>query len=112
MLQEQVEIVTLDTTSKESIEDSLQKLLCRPRPLFTPVPLVQLNDGEVISIQAGSLSYAIPRNTIGPYKAVELGSNPFNDTNIEDYLSGDVYPYVPLEYVVNALTEHFGVNHV
>jgi hypothetical protein len=72
-------------------------------------------DGFSVSIQAGERSYCSPRNDIGPYTAVELGFPNEEDPLIIPWaedgsdLKGTVYGYVPVDIVLEMITNHGGI---
>lgn len=79
------------------------------------LPRLLCDDGWSISVQAGVFSYSIPRSQTGPYTSVECGFPSEMDEHLQPFAedpndpTGTVYPYVPIEIVINALAAHGGV---
>lgn len=71
-------------------------------------------DGLTLSVQASKFHYCTPRDSIGPWDAVEVG---FPSEQIEalmpyaedpDDPTGTVYGYVPLSVVAGVIAQHGG----
>lgn len=81
-------------------------------------PRIKCKDGYEFSVQAGSLLYSEPKENHGPYEAVEVG--------IFNYIHGDVpeawldyiehggevtiFPYIPIDLVVDFIWSHGGMD--
>lgn len=108
----------------DAIEVELQRRL-DPKPrawhifgggYLRPIPRVICADGFSMSVQARSSAYCLPRNSSGPWSAVEIG---FPNASVEafmPYIKGDddadptevVYGYVPLRTVAGVIASHGG----
>jgi hypothetical protein len=73
-------------------------------------------DGFQVSVQASSTHYCEPRDNFGPYTEVELG---YPSEPVEAWLeyaedpdrpTTTVYGYVPIEWVVQVLDQHGGID--
>jgi hypothetical protein len=80
------------------------------------VPQVVCADGFRMSVQASELHYCIPRDSIGPYSAVEVGYPSERVEAFMPYIDGadseatnTVYGYVPLSIVADAIDAHGGL---
>lgn len=77
---------------------------------------IQCDDGFTMSVQASRAHYCAPRDSTGPWTAVEVG---YPSTKVEafmPYIDGGedtnptdtVYGYVPIEIVARAIADHGG----
>ncbi len=79
------------------------------------VPQIVCADGFKMSVQASAYHYCYPRNSKGPWSAVEIGFPserveafmPYIDGG-EDDPTGTVYGYVPIDLVADAISDHGG----
>lgn len=78
--------------------------------------IITLRDGAKISIKAGSGFYSAPREDgadtyfeveCGAYQPAESGEPAFE--KIEEYKSGDVYPFVPASVIRKLVEHHHGI---
>jgi len=83
---------------------------------FRVAPQIQLADEEEISIQASRFHYCLPREGKVEWTHVECGFPTFNPGEaMMEYAEdaenprGTVYPYVPIEVVVDEINAHGGV---
>tara|TARA_R110000822_G_scaffold52773_5_gene136541 strand:- start:2281 stop:2616 length:336 start_codon:yes stop_codon:yes gene_type:complete len=73
-------------------------------------------DGFQVSVQASSTHYCTPQNNSGPYIDVELGypSEPVEAwmeyAEDPDRPTDTVYGHVPIEWVVQVLDQHGGID--
>lgn len=80
------------------------------------VPKITCRDGLVMSVQASAFHYCTPRDSIGPWREVEIGFPsqcveqfmPYIDGSQDDDPTGTVYGYVPIETVAEVIAEHGG----
>lgn len=77
-------------------------------------PRTVCKDGFSISIQASSLHNCSPRTDEGPWDQLELGFPEGGSTfgllePYRDWITGDVFHYVPTEVVEELLRRHGGV---
>ena len=74
------------------------------------LPRAKTADGFEISIQASQYHYCCPRITFdGPYTAYELGYPSEDETLIESYREGDIFPFVPSDLVEELVEKHGGI---
>ena len=98
--------------------EKLNTILQMTRPaLDRPVrKQFMTKDGLRISIQASCYHYCNPRNNTGPYDQLELGFPSDSDVEeISEYaeepeleLTGNVYPYVPVQVVCDLINRRGG----
>lgn len=80
------------------------------------IPRIKCRDGLVMSVQASTFHYCAPRDSFGPWSAVEVG---FPSSRVEQfmpYIDGGpdtdplttVYGFVPIETVAEVIAEHGG----
>lgn len=87
-----------------------------PHRYLDHVPQIKCADGFVMSVQASSGHYCVPRNSIGPWAQVEVGYPSKRVVDFMPYMDGGkgtkptetVYGYVPIELVVKAIARHGG----
>ena len=79
------------------------------------VPPAQCADGFRMSVQASEGHYCSPRDSIGPWRAVEIGYPSAKVDAFMPYIDGadsdptdTVYGYVPIDVVVAAIADHGG----
>ena len=81
-----------------------------------PQKIITFRDGAKISIKAGSGFYSAPRKDgadsyseveCGAYQPAESGEPAFEE--LEEYRSGDVYPFVPAAVVRRLIDHHYGI---
>lgn len=80
------------------------------------VPRVKCADGFEMSVQASGTHYCSPRDSDGPWSAVEIGFPTARVEGFMPYIDGDetteptdtVYDYVPIEIVAQAIIDHGG----
>lgn len=69
-------------------------------------------DGFRISVQASGWHYCSPRMSLEngeEYTTLELGFANMKDELIEEYRSGPIYPYVPVDVVDKLIEKHGGI---
>lgn len=78
------------------------------------VPQVHCADGFQMSVQASSSHYCTPRDSVGPWSAVEVG---FPSERVESFMpfaddadspTDTVYGWVPIDLVAQAIADHGG----
>ena len=87
------------------------------RPWPNHIPRITCTDGFDVSVQAGELLYATPRDDLGPWTHVEVGFPSERPEPWEawaeyvedaDKPTGTVYSYVPVEMVEALIALHGG----
>jgi hypothetical protein len=82
---------------------------------FRQVRPVKCADGLEFSAQASSTHYCTPRDSVGPWVAVEIG---FPTERVEEFMeyaenpddpTDTVYGYVPVEVVEAVINNHGGI---
>ena len=80
-------------------------------------PRIQCNDGFTMSVQARKFCYCSPRDSVGPWTAVEVGFPSEREDMLMEYLDGDintpdksVYGWVPVETVEDIVAKRGGTN--
>lgn len=91
-------------------------------PIKPLEPKVVCHDGFVMSVQASEFHYCSPRENEGPYFSVEVGFPSQKDDLLVPYAEiweeGDpvwsnlVYPYVPVEIVLEVIDNHGGCSNL
>lgn len=83
---------------------------------WKPNPRLVCTDGFSISVQASIFAYCIPRSWEGPYTHVECGYPSAPEPLLDEYkeMGEDdsyktVYPYVPVEIVLDVFRKHGGL---
>lgn len=77
--------------------------------------LVRCADGFHMSVQAGPTAYSEPRDTIGPYKTVEIGFPSQSEDLLLPYAENpeqptdSVYGWVPKSVVTAVIVKHGGM---
>ena len=72
-------------------------------------------DGFSMSVQASEYTYCTPRDSIGPYTAVEIGMPTTREDDFMPYCedpedpTGTVYGYVPASIVSRVISRHGGI---
>ncbi len=82
-------------------------------------PKIHCNDGTIISVQASSMHWSIPKDDVGPYTHVECGFPTavphkemlkyLDDKENNRFPLESVYPYVPIEIVQEFFDLHGGI---
>lgn len=79
------------------------------------LPVVECADGLRMSVQASYGHYCSPRDSVGPWHAVEIGFPTARVEQFMPFIDGDdsdptdtVYGYVPLSIVADVIAEHGG----
>ena len=76
-------------------------------------PQIKCKDGFAMSVQASDGAYCLPREDYPrtPYTHVECGypSTSIVTEELQSFVQGDVYPYVPIEIVQAELDAHGGI---
>lgn len=82
---------------------------------LTHVPQIKCADGFEMSVQASEFHYCAPRDSIGPWRSVEVGFPTEKVEAFMPYIDGEqsiptetVYGYVPIELVAEAIDAHGG----
>lgn len=86
-------------------------------PYLNHLPRIECADGFTMSVQASSGHYCSPRDSTGPWDAVEVGYPsakveafmPYVDGGPDTEPTDTVYGYVPIELVVDAIDAHGGI---
>ena len=82
---------------------------------FRQVNSIRCAGGLELSVQASSTHYCTPRNSAGPWTAVEIG---FPSEQVEEFMeyaenpdapTDTVYGYVPVEVVEAVINKHGGI---
>lgn len=81
------------------------------------LPLMKMEDGFSMSVQASSFHYCSPRDNEGPYERVEVGFPSQFEPLLAFYKEWDgdyafshsLFPYTPLSVVVNVVNKHGGL---
>lgn len=82
---------------------------------YRQVRIITCADGLSFSAQASKFHYCTPRNSIGPWTAVEIG---FPSQRVGEFMeyaddpddaTGTVYGYVPVEAVEAVIDRHGGI---
>ena len=79
------------------------------------IPPLECTDGFHISVQASSGHYCEPRNSQGPWTAVECGFPSADVPELAEYKDGNnvdtesVFAYVPVEIVEAVVAKHGGM---
>jgi hypothetical protein len=81
-------------------------------PFLNLLPRVECADGFAMSVQASSTHYCSPRNSFGPWHAVEIGYPTAKVDAFMPYIDDEdsaptdtVYGYVPIGLVADAIAE-------
>lgn len=78
-------------------------------------PRIVCADGFSMSVQASAFHYCDPRDNVGPYDTVEIGSP---SEAVEAFMpycedpttpTGTVYAQVPIEVVLTVINKHGGI---
>ena len=78
-------------------------------------PRLTRHDGFSLSIQAAATHYCTPRNSIGPYSAVEIGSLSRPEPRLQQYAedpaipTSTVYGFVPAATLIQVVADHGGI---
>lgn len=76
---------------------------------------IECADGLTLSVQASVTHYCTPRDSVGPWIAVEIG---FPSRRVGEFMeyaenpddaTGTVYGYVPVEVVEAVIEKHGGI---
>lgn len=85
------------------------------RTHLTHVPPVECADGFHMSVQASEFHYCSLRDSIGPWRSVEVGYPSEKVEAFMPYIDGSdstptdtVYGYVPLDFVADTIIAHGG----
>lgn len=82
------------------------------KPHYEPVVC---KDGFRMSVQAGKRNYCSPRDDVGPYTAVEVGSISHYDIHLHEYAEAPerptdtVYGWVPTVVLQLCIESHGGI---
>lgn len=98
----------------------LQSYLKRLRGVSGGRPLQHLvcRDGFTMSVQVGDGLYCTPRNSVGPWSAVEIGYPSQVEPLLWPYAelpgrwTDTVYPYTPIEVAAAVCELHGGIDEV
>ena len=78
------------------------------------VPRIECADGFTMSVQADEFTYCSPRDSVGPWTAVEIGFPSERVEKLMEWAEDDdkptetVYGWVPLEVVAEVVEDHGG----
>jgi hypothetical protein len=78
------------------------------------VPKIRCKDGFKVSVQASAYHYCIPRDSEGPWEAVELGFPTEQIPELSQYAESEdhtetVFTQVPIEELLAVLDSHGGI---
>lgn len=99
------------------VNKAIKRLSFDGQPYLNNLPRLTCADGFSMSVQASSTHYCLPRDSFGPYSAVEVGYPsakvdgfmPHIDGGPETNPTDTVYGYVPIEIVAQAIADHGGL---
>ena len=78
-------------------------------PMKELAPWIVCADGFALSVQASYTHYCSPRTDRGPYSKVEVGYPTEESPELEEFDSGGVYGFVPVEIVDAVIEQHGGI---
>lgn len=101
--------------SRSRVDAAISPSRVDGQPYLIHVPQIKCSDGFEMSVQASSGHYCSPRDSYGPWSAVEVGYPSAKVDSFMPYIDGSdsnptdtVYGYVPIELVVDAIAAHGG----
>jgi hypothetical protein len=95
------------------VDETVRRALGRIA-LLKQVPKVKCADGFMMSVQASEFHYCIPRDSQGPWSAVEVGFPSAREELLMPWVEDQsdptetVYGFVPFETVVDVIAAHGG----
>jgi hypothetical protein len=102
--------------SKISVSVKFQEWLEKTTTIsLNPRPRIECNDGFSMSVQGGEFSYSNPRQFGSNFTEMEIGFPSEYEELIIDYAQSNnnptdtVYPYVPVEVIIEVIKKHKGM---
>ena len=98
--------------SKISVSVKFQEWLEKTTTItFYPRPRIECNDGFSMSVQGGEFSYSNPRQFGSNFTEMEIGFPSEYEELISSYseYTETIYPYVPVEVIIEVIKKHKGM---